>query len=114
MDDPLKIYTKNYLPAIRLSTANVEGRGAVMVEVPDLTNTSRAVSGFALSQLDGMAEPDLFQFFYVPFNLSHSVQVGETLAVEMVVFNYPGKEITAEVTWNPEWFRIYFRVAQSE
>ena len=72
-----------------------------MVEVPDLTNTSRAVSGFALSQLDGMAEPDPSQFFYVPFNLSHSVQVGETLAVEMVVFNYPGKEITAEVTLEP-------------
>ena len=72
--------------------------------MPDLTNTSFTVSGFAINQLDGMgiseamAQLTLFQPFYVLANLPHSVRVGETLAVEMVVFNYLSKEISAEVT----------------
>ena len=69
-----------------------------------MTNTSFTVSGFAINQLDGMgiseamAQLNLFQPFYVLANLPHSVRVGETLAVEMVVFNYLSKEISAEVT----------------
>ena len=107
VDDLPKIYLKNDLPATWLftnSTTNAEGKGLVTVKVPDLTNTSWAVSGFAINQLDGMgitesmAELDLFQPFYVLANLPHSVRVGETLAVEMVVFNYLSKEINAEVT----------------
>ena len=107
VDDLPKIYLKNDLPATWLftnSTTNAEGKGLVTVKVPDLTNTSWAVSGFAINQLDGMgisetmAELDLFQPFYVLSNLPHSVRVGETLAVEMVVFNYLSKEINAEVT----------------
>ena len=107
VDDLPKIYLKNDLPATWLftnSTTNAEGKGLVTVKVPDLTNTSWAVSGFAINQLDGMgvsetmAELDLFQPFYVLSNLPHSVRVGETPAVEMVVFNYLNKEINAEVT----------------
>ena len=107
VDDLPKIYLKNNLPATRLltnSTARAEGKGLVTVKVPDLTNTPRAVNGFAINQLDEMgifwtiAELDLFQPFYVFSNLPHSVRVGETPAVEMVVFNYLNKEINAEVT----------------
>ena len=62
------------------------------------------MSGFAINQLDGMGvaetlgELKLFQPFYVLANLPARVRVGETVAVEMVVFNYLSKEIAAEVT----------------
>lgn len=74
------------------------------VPVPSLTNTTWVISGFAINQLDGIgvskkfSEMELFQPFYVLANLPYSVRVGETLAVEMVVFNYISKEISAEVT----------------
>ena len=45
-----------------------------------------------------LAELELFQPFYVLANLPYNVRVGETVAVEMVVFNYLRKEISAEVT----------------
>jgi len=107
VDDLPKIFLKNDLPPTWLftnSTTNAEGKGLITVKVPDLTNTSFTVSGFAINQLDGMgiseamAQLTLFQPFYVLANLPHSVRVGETLAVEMVVFNYLSKEISAEVT----------------
>ena len=72
--------------------------------MPDITNTSWVVTGFAINQLDGMGvsngggDLELFQPFYVLANLPYSVRVNETLAVEMVVFNYLSKEIAAEVT----------------
>jgi len=41
---------------------------------------------------------ELFQPFYVLSNMPYRVKVGETLAVEMVVFSYLSREISAEVT----------------
>merc|ERR1719270_3089200 len=108
VDDLPKIYLKNDLPPTWLftnSSTNAEGKGLMTIKVPTgRTNTSYALTGFAINQLDGMgitenmAELDLFQPFYVLTNLPYSVRVGETLAVEMVVFNYLSKEISAEVT----------------
>ena len=106
-DDLPKIFLKNDLPATWLFTnasTNAEGNGLITVKVPELTNTSWTVSGFAINQLDGIGITEdletlnLWQPFYVLANLPHSVRVGETLAVEMVVFNYLSKEISAEVT----------------
>ena len=106
-DDLPKIYLRNDLPPTWLFTntsTNSEGNALITVQVPDLTNTTWVVSGFSINQLDGMgisetlAELELFQPFYVLANLPYSVRVGETVAVEMVVFNYLRKEISAEVT----------------
>jgi len=106
-DDLPKIYLRNDLPPTWLFTntsTNSEGNGLITVQVPDLTNTTWVVSGFSINQLDGMgisetlAELELFQPFYVLANIPYSVRVGETVAVEMVVFNYLRKEISAEVT----------------
>ena len=106
-DDLPKIFLRNDLPATWLFTnasTNSEGNALITVPVPDLTNTTWLVSGFAINQLDGMgicedyASLELFQPFYVLANIPYKVKVGETLAVEMVVFNYLSKEISAEVT----------------
>jgi len=106
-DDLPKIFLRNDLPQTWLFTnvtTNSEGNALLTVPVPDLTNTTWVISGFAINQLDGMgvsdkfAELELFQPFYVLANLPYSVRVGETLAVEMVVFNYLSKEISATVT----------------
>jgi len=107
VDDLPKIYLRNDLPPTWLFTntsTNSEGNALITVQVPDLTNTTWVVSGFSINQLDGMGisevlgELELFQPFYVLANLPYSVRVGETVAVEMVVFNYLSKEISAEVT----------------
>ena len=107
VDDLPKIFLRNDLPATWLftnATTNSEGNALITVPVPDLTNTTWVVSGFAINQLDGMgiseefAQLELFQPFYVLANMPYRVKVGETLAVEMVVFNYLNKEISAEVT----------------
>jgi len=106
-DDLPKIFLRNDLPDTWLFTntsTNSEGNALITVPVPDLTNTTWVISGFAINQLDGMgicedlAELELFQPFYVLSNLPYKVKVGETLAVEMVVFNYLSREISAEVT----------------
>ena len=107
VDDLPKIFLRNDLPNTWLFTnasTNSEGNALITVPVPDLTNTTWVVSGFAINQLHGMgiaenlAELELFQPFYVLANIPYRVKVGETLAVEMVVFNYLSKEISAEVT----------------
>ena len=41
---------------------------------------------------------EIFQPFYVKVDLPHLVRRGETVAVQMVVYNYLTREITAEVT----------------
>merc|ERR1719334_524294 len=106
-DDLPKIFLRNDLPVTWLFTnasTNSEGNALITVPVPDLTNTTWVVSGFAINQLHGMgicedfAELELFQPFYVLSNMPYRVKVGETLAVEMVVFSYLSREISAEVT----------------
>jgi CD109 antigen len=107
-DDLPKIFLRNDLPATWLfanTTTDGQGNALLTVPVPDITNTSWILTGFAINQLDGMgvsegvgAGLELFQPFYVLANLPYSVRVNETLAVEMVVFNYLSKEISAEVT----------------
>lgn len=106
-DDLPKIFLRNDLPQTWLftnTTTDNQGNALLTVPVPDITNTSWVLTGFAINQLDGMgvssvpAEVELFQPFYVLANLPYSVRVNETLAVEMVVFNYLSSEIAAEVT----------------
>lgn len=71
---------------------------------PDLANTSWIISGFAIDNLHGMgiAEQlqtlEVFQPFFVKVELPYSVKQGETVAIEMIVYNYLEKEISAEVT----------------
>ena len=74
------------------------------VKAPDLANTSWVISGFAIDNLHGMgiAEElqslEVFQPFFVKVELPYSVKQGETVAIEMIVYNYLEKEISAEVT----------------
>ena len=84
--------------------ADLEGRAAIDVAAPDLANTSWIISGFSIDNLHGMgiAEQlqslEVFQPFFVKVELPYSVKQGETVAIEMIVYNYLEKEISAEVT----------------
>lgn len=74
------------------------------VNAPELANTSWVISGFSLSPLYGMGisdqtqHLDVFQPFFVKVDLPHAVKRGEAVAVQMIVYNYLEKEISAEVT----------------
>lgn len=107
VDDLPKIFLKNDLPQTWLftnATTNSDGFAHVTVPISNLPNTTWIVSAFSLNQLHGMGisesfgQLQIFQPFYVLVNLPYSVRAGETVAVEMVVFNYLSKEISAEVT----------------
>jgi len=106
IDDLPRLYLRNDLPQTWLftnATTNSEGNALLTVPVPE-SNATWEISGFAINQLDGVgiadefAELELFQPFYVLVNLPKRVKVGETVAVEMVVFNYLSSEISTKVT----------------
>ena len=59
-------------------------------------NVLHQLHGMGISDI--MANLEIFQPFYVKVQLPHSVKMGETLAVQMVVYNYLEKEISAVVT----------------
>lgn len=110
VDNLPKIYLSGDLPDTWIFTnitTDSEGVGSLPVKVPDTTNTSYIVSAFALDQLTGLGvTPDavesgvveIFQPFYVRAHLPYSMKVGETLSVQMIVYNYRQKDISAEVT----------------
>ena len=87
-----------------LSLSDLDGRAAFDVAAPDLANTSWIISGFSIDNLHGMGiseqlqSLEVFQPFFVKVELPYSVKQGETVAIEMIVYNYLEKEISAEVT----------------
>ncbi len=112
VDNLPKIYLKNDLPATWLflnATTDSEGRASLPVEAPELANSSWIISGFSLHERHGlgiseeMQTLDVFSPFSVKVDLPHSVKMGETVAVQMAVYNYLEKEIKVEVTLeNPD------------
>ncbi len=107
VDNLPKIYLKNDLPATWLflnTTTDSEGRASIPIEAPDLANSSWIISGFSLHERHGMGiseqmqQLDIYTPFSVKVDLPPSVKLGETLAVQMVVYNFRAREIKAEVT----------------
>jgi CD109 antigen len=107
VDNLPKIYLKNDLPNTWLfdnMTTDLDGLATLEVTAPELANTSWIISGFSIDNLYGMgiAEQmqafEVFQPFFVKVDLPYSVKKGETVAVQMIVYNYLEKEISAEVT----------------
>ena len=86
------------------ATTDLDGKASIPVKAPELANTSWTISGFSIDELFGMGitqetgHLEIFQPFYVKVDLPHLVRRGETVAVQMVVYNYLTREITAEVT----------------
>ena len=66
------------------------------IELVTRPNALHQLHGMGISDI--MANLEIFQPFYVKVQLPHSVKMGETLAVQMVVYNYLEKEISAVVT----------------
>ena len=107
VDNLPKVYLRKDLPNTWLfinATADIDGKASIPVKAPETANTSFVITAFALNELHGMglterlATLEVFQPFFVKVALPYSVRKGETLAVQMVVYNYMPKEISAEVT----------------
>ena len=107
VDNKPKFYLQNDLPDTWLfinATTDLDGKASIPVKAPELANSSWTINGFSLDELYGMGITQeaghlgIFQPFYVKVELPHSVLRGETLAIQMVVYNYLTREITAEVT----------------
>jgi len=69
-----------------------------------LANTSWTITGFSLDELYGMGITqeagylEVFQPFYVRVDVPYLVRRGESVAIQMVVYNYLNREIRAVVT----------------
>jgi CD109 antigen len=107
VDNLPKVYLKNDLPPTWLfanTTTDLDGLAALDLKTPELANTSWIISGFSLDNLHGMGistklqQLEIFQPFFVKVDLPYSVKQGETVAVQMIVYNYLEREISAEVT----------------
>ncbi|RWS07950.1 CD109 antigen-like protein, partial [Dinothrombium tinctorium] len=88
-----------------LSAAVAQGRdgfATISSVVPD-TITSWIISAFAMDSVYGLgvapspSKVTVFRPFFVKMNLPHSIIRGETIAIQVVVFNYFDKEVEAEV-----------------
>ncbi|QQP52137.1 CD109 antigen, partial [Caligus rogercresseyi] len=106
LDNIPKIYLKNDLPDTWLflnATTDSEGRASIPVKAPETTNTTWIISGFALDDLHGMGitqqfgSLEVFQPFYVQVDIPPSIKLGETLSVQMVVYNYLKEDISASI-----------------
>lgn len=71
--------------------------------MPD-TITSWIITGFSLDPISGLgltkqpSKLQVFQPFFVSINLPYSVKRGEVLSLPIVVFNYMGSNVDADVT----------------
>ena len=74
------------------------------IQAPELANTSWTISGFSLDELYGMGITqevgvlEVFQPFYVRVDVPYVVRRGESVAIQMVVYNYLTRELSADVT----------------
>ena len=74
------------------------------IKAPELANTSWTISGFSLDELYGMGITqevgvlEVFQPFYVRVDVPYVVRRGESVAIQMVVYNYLTRELSADVT----------------
>ncbi len=111
LPQPVDTFPKFYLPSdlpdtwlFINSTTDLDGKASIPVKAPELANSSWTISGFSIDELFGMGITqeegylEIFQPFYVKLDLPHLVRRGETVAIQMVVYNYLTREITAEVT----------------
>ncbi|KAL1497123.1 hypothetical protein ABEB36_008133 [Hypothenemus hampei] len=84
-------------------SSGYDGKSSIRRKVPSTLN-NWLISGFSLDPIRGLAivtEPKRLRVvkpFVVSLDLPYSVQNGEILAVPVVVYNYLGQDIFAEVT----------------
>lgn len=106
-DNLPKIYLKNDLPATWLftnATTDADGLAALTVDAPELANSTWVMSGFALDQLHGMGiseqpqQLEIYQPYFVKVDLPRFVKRGETVAIQMVVYNYLSKDLDVRLT----------------
>lgn len=94
---PLKNFKTKYLR--NFSTGSV-----TLNEVAPDTITSWYLTGFATNNEYGLGVTDdktvfkVFKKFFVSLNLPYSVKRGEAVLIQIVVFNYLPKTVTAKVT----------------
>uniref|UniRef100_A0A2H8TEP0 TEP1-F n=1 Tax=Melanaphis sacchari TaxID=742174 RepID=A0A2H8TEP0_9HEMI len=80
-----------------------DGRASLKSTVPD-TITSWVITAFSVDSLYGLGLLDapkklkVFRPFFISVNLPYSVRRGEFVSIQVVVFNYLSKDVTADVT----------------
>jgi CD109 antigen len=80
-----------------------DGRTSLKRTVPD-TITSWIISGFSLDSTFGLGVTEapsklrVFRPFFISLNTPYAVVKGETVGVQVLVHNYLGRDVTAEVT----------------
>lgn len=99
------VLRKNY-PSTWLwinTTAGYDGSATVSYTVPGAL-TSWAISSFAVHLTDGLGitpatdQVTVYRPFFITMSLPYVVLMGESLAIQVVVFSYNKKTIQAEVT----------------
>ncbi|KAK4294086.1 hypothetical protein Pmani_033266 [Petrolisthes manimaculis] len=106
-DSRPRLYLNQHVPStwlFRDTSTKFNGVVRVLEKAPDAI-TSYIVSAFAIDDLYGLGvtnQPSklrVFRPFFISMQLPASgVVKGETVAVEMVIFNYGDEEVTANVT----------------
>ena len=80
-----------------------DGRTSLKRKVPD-TITSWMLSGFSLDSTYGLGVTEtpqklrVFRPFFISLNTPYAVIRGETVGIQVLVHNYLGRDVTAEVT----------------
>ncbi|XP_027843967.2 CD109 antigen-like isoform X1 [Aphis gossypii] len=80
-----------------------DGRASMKSTVPD-TITSWVITAFSVDSLYGLGLLDspkklkVFRPFFISVDLPYSVRRGEFVSIQVVVFNYLNKDVTADVT----------------
>ncbi|KAG5667162.1 hypothetical protein PVAND_015159 [Polypedilum vanderplanki] len=92
---PNEIVTRKFFPETWLFDCieNTNGTKTITKVIPD-TITSWIITGFSLNLNDGLgltkesSKLTVFQPFFIALNLPYSIKRGETIAIEVIIFNY--------------------------
>ncbi|XP_067120977.1 CD109 antigen [Centruroides vittatus] len=99
--------------------ANSEGKFVLSSQIPD-TITSWIVSAFSMDSVTGLgiapqpAKITTFRPFFVKLNLPYSIIRGESIAIQVIVFNYNNKAVEAKVSLSNEKNEFDFTIAGNE
>lgn len=115
------VRVRKLFPETWLWNATVAGNDGIAVvssAIPD-TITSWIISAFAMDSITGLgiasdtAKVTVFRPFFIKMNLPYAVLRGESVAIQIIVFNYMKKPIEADVTMENRRGDFEFVVAGS-
>ncbi|KAJ6220697.1 hypothetical protein RDWZM_006509 [Blomia tropicalis] len=100
-------------------TTGFDGIAKYSDRIPD-TITSWYISAFAVDSISGLSVAEnglkinVFRPFFVKLSLPYSIIRGESVSIQVLVFNYQSKPVSAEVTMENEKQEFEFSYAANE